>query len=249
MAELVETRDRSGRGYFVRLPIGVAGVGDLSLVFVPAGFTIRPTVDLIVHFHGLAGRIRDVRDYFSDPARAGLWAGLAGAGKKSVVLAAPSLGENPERGSDLTGRRAALADYVDAVLGVLAEHGPHAPPDGSPGTRPALGSLVLSGHSAGGSPLLLASGQPHRYQASHRESWCFDGWYYGAAGWLKWLRDNPSKQLRGYYTRPAKSEATAKEVAAAGLPNATVEPDPGNNHPTEPARLLGPLVAASTFLS
>jgi hypothetical protein len=268
MPQLVGTRDINGRGFFVRLPIGSPAGSQITLVFVPPGFQPRPTLDLIVFLHGFTSH-SDVREYFGDPARQGMWAGIE-ASHKNVVLAAPSLGPNPEAGSQLTqarpsGGNLGLADFIDQVLLGMAEFGPQATGGGTPGTSslpplrspdnvpapapPRLGNLILAGHSAGGKPLVDLANLAHRYQVNLRECWCFDGWYYGSDLWIAWLRGNATKRLRGFYIAGTGTQATARAIAGLGLPNVTLQADPGGNHDSEPSRLLGGLVQSSSYLS
>jgi hypothetical protein len=268
MPQLVGTRDIHGRGFFVRLPIGSPARSQITLVFVPPGFQPRATLDLIVFLHGFTSH-PDIRDYFGDSARQGMWAGIERS-RKNVVLAAPSLGPNPESGSQLTqsrpsGGNLGFADFIDQVLQGMAEFGPQATGTGTPGTSslpplesqanvpppspPRLGNLILAGHSAGGKPLLDLATFGHRYQANLRECWCFDGWYYGSGPWITWLRGNSTKRLRGFYVAGTGTQATARAIETSGLPNVTMQADPGSDHDSEPSRLLGGLVQSSSHLS
>lgn len=266
MPQLLGTRDINGRGYFMRLPIGSPSPNQVTLMFVPPSYRPSATVDVIVFLHGFMKTLPDIRGYFSDPDRGGIWAGIESSGK-NVVLVAPSLGPNPELASQVSRIASAdgkfgFPDFIDQVLQAMLEFGPQATGGSAPGvtslpdlatvpttqTRPALGNLILAGHSAGGSPLVNIAGLDHRYKNNHKECWCFDGWYYGSAGWVKWLKDNPGKTLRGFYVAGTGTEATAKTVDAAGS-NAVIQADSGANHDTEPQRLMADLVLKSTHFS
>src|SRR5262245_6535588 len=248
MPQLMGFRDLNGRGFFVRLPIGSPARNQITLLFVPPGYLPGATVDLIVYLHGFTSH-PDIRNYFGDKVRHPIWAGIESAGR-NVVLAAPSLGPNPENGSQLSHSGSArgrfgFPDYVDQVLQGMAEFGPNATGGGPPGTqslpplasphgaapvRPALGNLILAGHSAGGSPLVNIANLSHRYQNNLKECWCFDGWYYGSQGWLTWLRANSGKTLRGFYVAGTSTATTANAITGAGLANVDIRPDPGSNH-------------------
>src|SRR5262245_33239114 len=252
MPQLLGTRDINGRGFFMRLQIGSPSPNQVTLLFVPPSYQPKATVDMIVYLHGFMKTLPDIQGYFIDPDRAPIWGGIEASGK-NVVLVAPSLGPNPEIASQISKIASAdgkfgLPDFIDQILQAMLEFGPHATGGSAPGAsslpdpvnapttqaRPALGNLILAGHSAGGSPLMNMAGLDHRYKNNHKECWCFDGWYYGSQPWIKWLKDNPGKTLRGFYVAGTGTEATAKAIAGAGLGNAVIQADPGSNHDTEP---------------
>jgi hypothetical protein len=268
MPDLVGTQDINGRGFFVRIPIGSPAKEQITLLFMTSSFQSGQTVDLIVYLHGFTSHA-DIRGYFGDPVRRPIWAGIE-ASMKNVVLAAPSLGGNPEFGSQLSKSASAkgnlgFPDYIDQVLQGVAELGPQVTSGRAPGTSslpppvssanaptpapPNLGNLILVGHSAGGSPLVNIANLSHGYANNLKECWCFDGWYYGSQPWLTWLNANTAKQLRGYYIATAKTQATIDALVKSGLANVSLQPDPAPNHDTEPSRLLGGLVQSSILLS
>jgi hypothetical protein len=234
--------------HYFPIPLGGKFSGPFATgVFLPNGFTYLIKVDVILFFHG----DRD-GDYACDHI-AQYWRGaypkkkaapsgpvtlrkdLNDAGKKSVVLIAPTLGvnprfEHPETVGDFFEKSAeAQGGFLTKVLHELALAEPKARGGQGSATgfdqEPEVGKIILAAHSAGGRPLLRQA----QLMPSNRisEVWAFDALYgtnipaeYGshiANAWLDVMIDSPSTKFFFHFgtdwpTKHArKLESLAKE--------------------------------------
>ncbi len=258
------TWEFNGHCYFepFELAIGLE-VHKRTLMFVPSGFQPGVDMDLIVFLHGITSA-RNMSTYIKDADKRGILSNIAYTGK-NVILAAPYLGHNPQGC-----RIGKLDDFVDQILKAMKEKGLKA-------ETPSLRNLILSGHSAGGKPLVTIANMAHRYDGNVREVWCFDGWYWHdtAEKWWTFLEQHRTTPLYGYYTKGSLGNTAGPQIAKLlgtklkdllklvkpdpkklpttvvyrdGTPaNGTLECDPGE-HGTEPARLIGGLVKRSVNL-
>lgn len=226
------------------------GAPGTTALFMPDGFRLGRSVDLILYLHGyFPSGVTDLRGYLNDRRISGIRSAV-GASGRDVALVVPALGRAD--GASTIGRLATvdgLERYLQAMLQAVTDHGdgrvcrPHGPP----------GSIILAGHSAGGLGLIRIAELVHSFEASVREVWALDCFYYGEAPrWIAWARRHPRARFHGVHTSLApkfRTRRQAEAIAAAGLSNIDVTADPANDHHTLPARMFPVRLRASASLS
>jgi hypothetical protein len=181
-------------------------------VFIPKQFRPATSVDLIVYFHGHI--IPDCKTnetpflnkgmeyYWGTPFFLCLREELA-ASRANAILIAPTFvpifgsSANPSRFGNLD--EAGKFDFlINQALTRLTESG----------VLPAAaraGKIILSGHSAGGLPMLRILETDNELKPSIAECWGFECLYFDTPGWSSWLSANPGKLFR-HFRRPAVFE-------------------------------------------
>lgn len=218
-----------GKTFYLRLP-DAGGRNHDTAVFIPDRFHTSPNVDLILFLHGYtdAGKYPDVRAYMHNPKIQPLRKAVADDGR--FALAMPYLGDR-SNAQFVTGSDAALAAYLNWVVGFVADNGPG---QNVCLIQFALNKLVLAGHSGGGTGLLEAAQRNGTFASRLQAVWALDCMYGGEGGtWAGWARTHPDVKLHVLWhhyhpeiPNPAKDEPTKKQadrISAAGLSNVTVE--------------------------
>jgi hypothetical protein len=73
------------------------------------------------------------------------------------------------------------------------------------------GQIILSGHSAGGAPMMTILSANNALKANIAECWGFECLYFGTDPWNSWLAANPSKQFK-HFRRPGEQADAIKEL-------------------------------------
>jgi hypothetical protein len=118
----------------------------------------------------------------------------------------PTLGNPP---SDSVRAECALDFLIGRTLVQLSERGLLS-------TTTRAGRIVLSGHSAGGLPMLKILEADNKLAPNIAECWGFECLYFGTAGWTSWLSAHPGKRFR-HFRRP--NEFMAASTALKGHEN------------------------------
>ena len=216
----ISTRDR-GR------EVGLAAAQDQTLylpiklnntiprkvgVFISKHFQPTTTVDLVVYFHGhIISACRTNETPFLDKGMEYYWGtpfflclrDELTASRANAILVAPTF--VPIFGSSATPARfgnlneAGKLDFlINQTLTRLTDSG--ALPAGA-----RAGKIILSGHSAGGLPMLRILEANNELKPNIAECWGFECLYFGTSGWNAWLSANPGKLFR-HFRRPREFE-------------------------------------------
>jgi hypothetical protein len=181
-------------------------------VFIPKQFQPTTSVDLIVYFHGHI--IPDCKTnetpflnkgmeyYWGTPFFLCLREELA-ASRANAVLIAPTFvaifgsSATPSRFGNL--HEDGKFDFlINQALTRLTESG------ALPAAARAR-KIILSGHSAGGLPMLRILEADNELKPNIAECWGFECLYFDTPGWSTWLSANPGKLFR-HFRRPAVLE-------------------------------------------
>jgi hypothetical protein len=188
-------------------------------VFIPTSFRPTAVVDLIIYFHGhiIAAcqtnktqfLAKGMEYYWTTPLFLCLREELAASRANAILIAptfAPIFGSsaNSSRYGDLD--EAGKLDFlIDQTLTRLAR-------SGALPTAAQVGKIILSGHSAGGLPMLKILETENAVKPKIAECWGFECLYFGTSGWTAWLAANPGKSFR-HFRQPAEFAAAAKALA------------------------------------
>jgi hypothetical protein len=188
-------------------------------VFLPKSFRPDATINLIVYFHGhiisacqtnkTQFLAKGMEYYWTTPFFLCLREALA-ASRANAILIAPTLA--PIFGSSANSLRygnldeAGKLDFlIDQTLTRLAR-------SGALPTAARAGKIILSGHSAGGLPMLKILEAENEVKPKIAECWGFECLYFGTSGWGAWLAANPDKSFR-HFRQPTEFDAAAKTLA------------------------------------
>jgi hypothetical protein len=211
---------------FLRIPLRGASTPEwrqwTAIYFPPAVGRRRSTIDVILYLHGhrtsIPGSRRSIWAYLKHKCWP-LREHLAATGK-AAVLVAPTLGPKSEPGTLV--QPGGLDRYLDQTLAGSIGYW-----DG--GSVPALGRLILAGHSGAGSPMRLLADSSNRAASLIAEVWGFDCTYgikhdADAKGWSMWARNHPRSRLFIYYLPGTRTQDQAVKLrdAARGLSNVAV---------------------------
>lgn len=225
--------------HYVKIVLGgESPAAPLTGIFVPKGYRVGSSVDLILYLHGHHKKAPWPPDltidrYWSKYRYWWLRESLVGSGR-NAVLVAPTLGPASESG--WLAKAGGLERYVDLVRAALgASHGPYQK------KAPALGSLILACHSGGGAPMLAIAGDPGAYQSKIEQCWGFDCLYNKGADdqWVDWAKAHRAAKLFVHYGSggtETMSKSLAAKAAKLGLLNVSVGGDPTMNHNEVPIR-------------
>jgi hypothetical protein len=173
-------------------------------VFVPGHFQPAAAVNLIAYFHGhIKGicqtdakpfRKDGIEYYWNTPPFRCLREELD-ASEANAILIAPTLstifGSNsPSRFGNLD-ENGKLDFLVNEVLTRLRDSK----------VLPAnarAGKIILSGHSAGGAPMMKIMAATNVLNDNVAECWGFECLYFGTDTWNAWLSAHPNKQFRHF---------------------------------------------------
>src|SRR5262245_34752362 len=144
-------------------------------VFIPDGFTARPTVNLILYLHGNAVRVTEGATSIKQ-----FWGGKAGQvfplrerlndSQQKYILVAPSVGSVDQFLKDIP---ANIDFFFNQVMAALYIWGPLAGLSnwGTTDAPPQLGDVILAGHSGAGRGMMQIANEI----SSHvKEVWGFD---------------------------------------------------------------------------
>jgi hypothetical protein len=203
--------------YFVSIDLGPgAKAKAMTGIFVPDGYRISGTVDIILwlmghHNNNQYPPTMAINDYWVNYPHF-QFREMVNQSNKNVVLVAPSLGMGSEAGN-LTPRDG-LSKYIDQVLAALNAYG------GFP-TVPTLNNMVIACHSGGGAPMLSLARLNQQYSDTVQQYWGFDCLYNGGSeeAWVAWAKANATKRLIIRYGNggtDARSKTLKKLAAAVG---------------------------------
>lgn len=192
-------------------------------IFIPDGYLPGAELDVVLYLHGhttgYPGRNVSIDGYWTDVERYFALREHVNASGKNVVLIAPTLGPHSEAGSldDAGG----LDSFLDRVVNGLSKCAAFT------NRRPAIGSIILAGHSGAGDPMLTIASSRSPMAAKIRECWLFDALYGGIPKWEKWIKAHPAGIFYSYHAGGAPTRNSKKLGAAiddAGLTNAFIVP-------------------------
>ena len=194
----------------VYLPIKLNNVLPQKVgVFISDHFSSTADVNFIVYFHGhiisacqtdtTPFQSKGIEYYWGTPFFQCLRDELT-ASKANAILIAPTLAPklgNSSAGSygnlDATGK---LDFLMNQTLAKLKESG------ALPATA-QIGKIILSGHSAGGLPMMKILQANNTLKPNIAECWGFECLYFGIDGWKDWLSSNAGKPFR-HFRRPSE---------------------------------------------
>lgn len=234
--------------YFVSIDLGTsANAKAMTGIFVPDGYQISDTVDIILWLMGHHNNAQypptmAINDYWVNYPHF-KFREMVNLSKKNVVLVAPSLGPGSEAGT-LTPRDG-LGKYIDQVLAALNAYGGFS-------TVPTLGKMVIACHSGGGAPMLQIAKINQQYSDTIQQFWGFDCLYNKGSedAWTDWAKGNPSKKLIIRYGNggtDARSK-TLKSLAAT-LGNVDVDGSTATGHNNVPQTYWVDFCKKASFFS
>lgn len=192
-------------------------------VFIPAAAETAPEVDVVVYSHGLnvcspVAKSPPLSFVTDAPFALGK---IVDASKKPVVLVAPWFDwEHLNANGMATGGTNHKLGIPSNLNGVMAEVMEQIGKQRSAGT-PALGALILAGHSRGYSflnPLAAASADPEMKTgalAHLREVWAFDtGYACTISQWKAWMASKPSMDVSVYYRAGTQTASCGQQFAS-----------------------------------
>jgi hypothetical protein len=174
-------------------------------VFIPAGYQPGTTVDLVVYFHGhiiSACKTREadflaegMEYYWSTPYFRCLREDLSASSAKAILIAPTFL---PIFGSQSTPRKFGNLNEPGKLDFLIRETLARLSQDGAVPQGAQAGRIILSGHSAGGLPMVKILEARNELLPSIVECWGFECLYFGTSGWKTWLSSNPNKVFRHF---------------------------------------------------
>ena len=183
-------------------------------LFIPKGFRPTERVDFVVHFHGWNNTVAGTLTHYR------LVDQLVASGKNAVLV----VPEGPVNAPDSSGGKldepGGFARFMGEVLGVVAQL-----PEFAARGQPAIGRIILSGHSGGGE--VIAEIIDHGgLQRNADEVWLFDALYHHPRAFLEWF-DHGHGRLLDLYTEQggtkANSEMLVAKLVQRGTPVLAVE--------------------------
>jgi hypothetical protein len=194
------------------------GAAPMTGVFVPKDYQPTSAVNVILYVHGnKVSRMGMDSTWTIDT----IWSHAAyhlrewlNESGKQWVLIAPTLGEVDQFGD--------LAKYgshhLIRIMSALFKYGPHK----ALGARPRVGSIILAGHSGGGTPMLALANSLGIYVEKIKEVWGFDTMYGDVEdSWYTWAKRHPTVKMVFYY-RDTKRRSLTVADKTAGLGNVIV---------------------------
>jgi hypothetical protein len=201
-------------------------------IFIPEHFQPTATVNLIIYFHGHIKGIcqteakpfkTDGIEYYLDTPLFKCLREDLNASEANAILIAPTLsaifGSNsPSRYGNLN-EDGKFDFLINEVLTWL--RGSKALPADA-----QAGKIILSGHSAGGAPMMKILSASNVLEANIAECWGFECLYFGTDTWNTWLSANPNKQFR-HFRQPSEQRRPTNRLK--GYKNFIDIPN-GSNH-------------------
>jgi hypothetical protein len=194
------------------------GAAPMMGVFVPQDYKATSVVNLILYVHGNKVKRMGMDSTWTidtiwshNAYKLREWLSESG---KQWILVAPTLGQFDEYGD--------LAKYgshhLIRIMSALFQYGPHKPL----GARPRVGSIILAGHSGGGSPMLALATSLGTFRDQIQEIWGFDTMYGPVEdSWHVWAIKHPKVKLVFYYKDTKRRSLTVKDKTS-GLGNVIV---------------------------
>jgi hypothetical protein len=183
-------------------------------VFIPEHFQPAAAVNMIVYFHGwIIADCETKEDPFLDKGMEYYWGtpyfkclrDELDARKVNAILVAPTFAlrirRKPAASYGNLNAAGKLDFLIDETLSQLKASG------ALPATAQA-GNVILSGHSAGGLPMLTILETTNALKPNIAECWGFECLYFGTGGWNTWLSANPNKRFRHFRRSGEQAEAT-----------------------------------------
>jgi hypothetical protein len=230
-------------------------------IFIPQGYVAGSTVGMILYLHGHKGeqiRQQAIDQYWnSQRFPYGALREGTNAGRRNVILVAPTLGSRSAAGRLI--RPGGLDAYLDQVLAALRAYSPHS----RRGMTPSLGNLILACHSGGGKPMRQLVGGWDRALTRLRECWGFDCTYNTASGffkegddafWANWARKRPDAKVYIYYIPKSiypesGTAALAERLWDMHVPNAIVKQSRDGRHNYVPIANWRERLQGASFLT
>jgi hypothetical protein len=186
-------------------------------VFIPEHFKPTATVSVIVYFHGHIKGIcqtntkpfrRDGIEYYLDTPLFRCLREELNASEANAILVAPTLsaifGSNsPSRYGNLN--QDGKFDFLISEVLLRLRDGKTLPADAQ------AGKIILSGHSAGGAPMMRILSASNGLKANIAECWGFECLYFGTGTWSAWLSDNIDKQFK-HFRQPTQQRKPTNEL-------------------------------------
>lgn len=225
-------------------------------IFIPATFTARSQVDLLIYLHGhKSGFVSHGRDLpidsFWDAAKKPKFAfrEIVNASGRNLILVAPTLGPLSQAGN-LTSSEG-FTSFVSKVLASLSSYcslyfGQQ---------TPAVKSIILAAHSGGGEPMrrIAKLTGTNEFANLIKECWGFDCTYSSndPPEWYNWANTNPDKSLY-LFSIPGTSTAHNAALIQKGkssLANIHLTASSTGDHNSVPKVYMAERLAAITTLT
>ncbi len=194
---------------YLPIPLDVPGVKTQSTgVFVPSGYRVGNTVDLVVFLRGYdvnrPKAATSVSEYWNSPRHPVLKSFLLreeiNKSGKNVILVVPALGPFAEAGK--LKDNGGVQEFLGHVLDGLWRKGPHS----GLTKRPTIRHLILAAHSGGGVPLrqvVQVLGNDDSFKDKLKECWGFDSIYgvkdKDAEFWSDWAKRHAGTKVTMFY--------------------------------------------------
>jgi hypothetical protein len=220
-------------------------------IFIPANFTARPQIDVLLYLHGFK-RVSHGRDLpidrYWNAAEKPMFAfrELLNASGRNFILVAPTLGPFSQAGTLMT--NSGFTAFINQVVAAIAQHSTIY--SGQP--APTVRSIILACHSGGGKIMRrIARIANNPFTALIRECWGFDCTYGGRREeeWYDWANSNPDKSLY-LFSRPGSTANNAALIqhGRVPLPNIILAPSQTADHNSVPRVHMAERLAAVTGL-
>jgi hypothetical protein len=186
-------------------------------VFIPEHFEPTTAVDLIVYFHGhIISACETLPTPFSKDGIEYYWGtphfqclrDELTASKTNAVLIAPTFTTKLGNSDAATYGSLNAKGKFDFLIGETLKRLKDS------GALPAAvnaGKIILSGHSAGGLPMMRILEANNTLKSNIAECWGFECLYFGTDGWEEWLSANPNKQFQ-HFRQSSQQVKAAKEL-------------------------------------
>jgi hypothetical protein len=231
MQEAARNKDRSVSAFtiYVQEDIGIGKLlhdevnpkstlpAQFTGVFVPSSVKSGDTVNVILYMHGDKVRIWDktgtIRDYWNLP-QLPLRQGLNQSGQP-FILVAPTLGQKVGRDADFGNLGTMIDDHLDHIMQQLQIMGQ---PEFSTPKPPAIGQLIIAGHSGAYGPMRSILKSISKYKDNIKEIWCFDTMY-GDTGTFMANHVPEKIPIYVYYAIGGSTEDHSHDLAKLRKPN------------------------------
>jgi hypothetical protein len=195
-----------------KLPKAEQGTGQVMGVFVPSSVKSLDKVNIILYMHGDKVRVvknnYTIREYWSLPEFP-LRQGLNASGQPYILLA-PTLG--PDADTQFGSLGSDIDTHLENAMVQLHRYGA---PQFAPPKPPAIGDIIIAGHSGAFGPISSILRNMKRYKGNIREIWGFDIMYGGT--WLQFA--SSTIPVYAYFVDTA---INSRKLAAAKNPNVFV---------------------------
>lgn len=181
-------------------------------VFIPEHFQATAAIDLIVYFHGhvkgicetdKAPFVKKGMEYYWDTPLFKCLRDELDASKTNAILIAPTLDPLIRSNSPASYGNLNAAGKLDFLINKTLTQ---LKADETLPAAAETGNVILSGHSAGGLPMLMILETKNAIKPNIAECWGFECLYFGTDGWNAWLKANPNKKFKHFREAGAQKE-------------------------------------------